>query len=66
MSDSNVLVQVENVSKNFCRRLKRALWYGVKDLTSELLGRSNSNAKETFELRGQSSDYRPWGVFCRD
>jgi len=43
MSNSEVLVKVENVSKKFCRRLRRALWYGLKDLTSELLGGSNSH-----------------------
>jgi len=36
------LVRVENVSKKFCRDLKRSLWYGAKDLGSELLGRSQS------------------------
>jgi lipopolysaccharide transport system ATP-binding protein len=31
-SDPEVLVQVENVSKKFCRSLKKSLWYGVKDV----------------------------------
>ena len=35
-----VLIDVENVSKKFCRSLKRSLWYGVKDIASELTGRS--------------------------
>jgi lipopolysaccharide transport system ATP-binding protein len=34
----DVLVRVENVSKKFCRSLKRSLWYGMKDLGSELIG----------------------------
>ena len=38
MSDE-VLVKVEGVSKKFCRSLKRSLWYGVQDVTSELMGR---------------------------
>jgi lipopolysaccharide transport system ATP-binding protein len=38
MSDE-VLVRVEGVSKKFCRSLKRSLWYGVQDVSSELLGR---------------------------
>ncbi len=38
MSDE-VLVKVEGVSKKFCRSLKRSLWYGVQDVTSELIGR---------------------------
>ena len=35
-TDSEVLVRVENVSKKFCRSLKRSLWYGVKDIAHEL------------------------------
>lgn len=38
MSD-DVLVKVDNVSKKFCRSLKHSLWYGVQDVSSELLGR---------------------------
>jgi len=38
MSD-DVLVRVDNVSKRFCRSLKRSLWYGLQDLGSELGGR---------------------------
>jgi lipopolysaccharide transport system ATP-binding protein len=38
MSD-DVLVRVENVSKRFCRSLKRSLWYSLQDLGSELGGR---------------------------
>ena len=28
---SDTLVKVDNVSKTFCRSLKRSLWYGMKD-----------------------------------
>ena len=38
MSDE-VLVKVENVSKKFCRSLKKSLWYGVQDIATELSGR---------------------------
>jgi ABC-type polysaccharide/polyol phosphate transport system ATPase subunit len=38
MSD-DVLVRVDNVSKRFCRSLKRSLWYGLQDLGSEIGGR---------------------------
>lgn len=31
-----ILVSCENVSKKFCRGLKRSLWYGVQDICSEL------------------------------
>lgn len=44
--ESEVLVKVENVSKKFCRDLKRSLWYGVKDISSELFG-----AKKNGQLR---------------
>ena len=40
---SETLIKVENVSKKFCRDLKRSLWYGMKDLGSELLGHSRYN-----------------------
>jgi len=36
-SDPEVLVRVNGVSKKFCRDLKKSLWYGVKDVASELL-----------------------------
>lgn len=36
-SDDEILVRVENVSKKFCRNLKKSLWYGVKDIARELL-----------------------------
>ena len=36
---SDVLVKVDNVSKRFCRSLKRSLWYGLQDLGSEIGGR---------------------------
>jgi len=35
----DVLVQVDGVSKKFCRSLKRSLWYGLQDVSSEVLGR---------------------------
>lgn len=36
--DQEVLVKVESVSKKFCKDLKRSLWYGLQDITSELFG----------------------------
>ena len=32
------LIQIEGVSKKYCRSLKRSLWYGLQDITSELFG----------------------------
>ena len=33
-----MLVRVDDVSKKFCRSLKRSLWYGVTDMATELVG----------------------------
>ena len=30
------ILKVENLSKKFCRNLKRSLWYGIRDITSEI------------------------------
>ncbi len=52
---SETLIKVENVSKKFCRSLKKSLWYGMKDLGSELIGGSH----------GRNDDLRPdefWAV----
>jgi lipopolysaccharide transport system ATP-binding protein len=38
-----VLVRVENLSKKFCRNLKRSLWYGVRDMNDEVIGRSKKD-----------------------
>ena len=40
MSDE-ILVQAKNVSKKYCRTLKRSLWYGVQDVAGELMGRDS-------------------------
>lgn len=37
---SEILVNAENVSKRFCRSLKRSLWYGLQDLSREIGYRS--------------------------
>lgn len=41
---SEVLISVDNVSKKFCRSLKRSLWYGVQDMAGEIFG--NSGVRE--------------------
>ncbi len=48
--DEDVLIKAEGVSKKFCRSLKRSLWYGVKDIGSELFGieRSGNLRKNEF------------------
>jgi lipopolysaccharide transport system ATP-binding protein len=46
MKKEDTLVRVENVSKKFCRDLKKSLWYGLKDLTVEIMGQPNFNRKK--------------------
>jgi len=45
--ENEVLVRVNGVSKKFCRDLKKSLWYGVKDVASELLPFSSNKAQTT-------------------
>lgn len=42
---SETLIKVENVSKKFCRDLKRSLLYGMQDLGGELFGQSKNREK---------------------
>jgi lipopolysaccharide transport system ATP-binding protein len=39
------LVKIEHLGKKFCRRLKRSLWYGVRDIGAELTGSRKSRSK---------------------
>jgi lipopolysaccharide transport system ATP-binding protein len=43
---SEVLIKVENVSKKFCRSLKKSLWYGMQDLGREITGRPHGGNGE--------------------
>lgn len=42
-NDDDVLISVKGVSKKFCRSLKRSLWYGLQDISSEILGKSKQH-----------------------
>jgi len=42
---NEILINVENISKKFCRDLKRSLWYGMQDIAGELLGYYGRNAQ---------------------
>ena len=35
---TDTLIKVDSASKKFCRRLRRSLWYGLRDLGGELAG----------------------------
>ncbi|MEM9412040.1 MAG: ABC transporter ATP-binding protein, partial [Planctomycetota bacterium] len=37
-SDPSLIIDVENVWKIYCRHLKKAMWYGLKDLATEFVG----------------------------
>jgi len=38
VDEQDVVLSINNVSKKFCRDFKRSLFYGIKDISSELLG----------------------------
>jgi lipopolysaccharide transport system ATP-binding protein len=60
----DVLVTVDAVSKKFCRSLRRSLWYGVKDIVSELnpfsraLAASQLRQDEFWAVRNVSFELR--------
>jgi lipopolysaccharide transport system ATP-binding protein len=43
---TETLISVENVGKKYCRSLKRSLWYGVQDLSTELLGTTTARERK--------------------
>lgn len=52
--ETDVLIDVQHVSKKFCRDLKKSLWYGVKDVLTDLTPwqrRSEGDTTATSELR---------------
>ncbi|MBD3880184.1 ABC transporter ATP-binding protein [Phormidium tenue FACHB-886] len=59
---SDVILSVNNVSKRFCRDLKRSLFYGIQDITSEVLGvRSEATSlrpKEFWALKDVNVELR--------
>ncbi len=42
MTGADELVVCRGLSKRFCRRLKRSLWYGVRDIGAEAVGRRSA------------------------
>ncbi|ARV60054.1 ABC transporter ATP-binding protein [Nostocales cyanobacterium HT-58-2] len=60
--DTEVVISVENVSKKFCRDLKRSLLYGVQDIATELVaGKRKSDTlrqKEFWALKDVSFQLR--------
>lgn len=37
---SDILIEAQNVSKKYCRSLRRSLWYGVNDIGAEIFARN--------------------------
>jgi lipopolysaccharide transport system ATP-binding protein len=63
--NDEVLVKVENVSKKFCRSLKRSLWYGMQDMLSELNPFSHRSIGTPYSRDSASDRLRPdefWAV----
>jgi lipopolysaccharide transport system ATP-binding protein len=61
MKENEVLVKVEGLSKKFCKDLKTSLWYGVKDLYSNIGGNKNSSMlrdKEFWAVKDISFELR--------
>jgi lipopolysaccharide transport system ATP-binding protein len=46
---TDTLVRVDGLSKRYCMSLKRSLWYGLRDLGSELTGRRHGGGGELRE-----------------
>jgi len=42
--DIPVLIRVGQLSKAYCRTLKRSLWYGMQDIAAEIMARDRSRA----------------------
>ncbi|TNJ45867.1 ATP-binding cassette domain-containing protein [Tamlana fucoidanivorans] len=58
---NEVLVKVEGLSKKFCKDLKTSLWYGVKDLISNVQGQSHTRLlrpKEFWAVKDISFELR--------
>ena len=45
--EKEILLNVDYVSKRFCKNLKRSLWYGVNDMFAEFVGKHNTFSKDT-------------------
>jgi lipopolysaccharide transport system ATP-binding protein len=42
---NDLLIDCQSIGKKFCRELKRSLWYGMKDITSDVFRTSTSEAR---------------------
>ncbi|MCC6600410.1 MAG: ABC transporter ATP-binding protein, partial [Crocinitomicaceae bacterium] len=51
----DVLIVAENVSKKFCKDLKKSLWYGINDLATGILGREKKSTLRPSEFQAVSN-----------
>jgi lipopolysaccharide transport system ATP-binding protein len=61
MEQQEILIQVEQLSKKFCIDLKTSLWYGLKDLYSNVFGNANERLlrpKEFWAVKDISFELR--------
>ena len=56
MSD-DLLIRCENVSKIFCRDLKKSLWYGVKDIADDLVYRKKTFPKSSSGVQLREGEF---------
>ncbi len=59
--NSKVVVEVNNISKKFCKNFKRSLFYGLKDIGQELMSLSSRRSlrkDEFWALQGVSFELR--------
>ena len=43
MKDDDTIISIQDVSKKFCRSLKQAYVYGLKDIAAEVFGTSRGS-----------------------
>ena len=58
----DVVLRVSGVSKKFCRNLRRSMWYGIQDLSKNLMGKTADYRPQTADFLGQTADRRPQTV----
>jgi lipopolysaccharide transport system ATP-binding protein len=49
-NDDEIVIAVENISKKFCRKLQTSLYYGVRDIATDLVG---ANRKSDVLRKGE-------------
>ena len=57
----DVVLSVRNVSKKFCRNLRRSMWYGIQDLSKNLMGKTADYRPQTADSLAMDLDSAPSG-----